>query len=360
MKGIDEAKPRRVRTAAARGQKALKELMTISECDANVRLPVFAVSGLLNADMYEYVGEGCRKIIEDLSEEQKKLLTDFDAEPRSMALSGIGGDGLDIRDSKGCVKLLYMGKPDKKEKQLLFMLLCLASNRPELHVVRNVRGPASLVPETSANKVRLSMDSCAVLANFLYGRGGPKSTEMFLSELRKLSRLEFKIKFKTSKDRGLCIETIPFSVATVTGVLDGGKARTLPGIIITLSDLFFYKSHHKYALFNIENMFDGLMGKDGGLVANLISAFATILPTAAMRLKNGKEYKALVPLSQISTIFDTGVKQSRSRAKRCIKGTFGKVSPELLYGRLSILTDDVECAWIPTANNLDNVPQDTA
>ena len=338
----------------------MNELRQISECDANVRLPVFALAGLLNADMYEYVGEGCRRVIENLSEEQKKLLTDYDSSPPTAPLSGIGGGYFDIRDSKGRVQLLYIGKPDKKEKQLLFMLLCLASNRPELHEVKNVRGPAALIPETSANKVRLSMDSCAVLANFLYGRGGRKSTEMFLSELRKMSRLEFNIRINTGKDSALNVETIPFSVATVTGVSDGGKTRTLPGIIITLSDLFFYKNHHRYALFNIENMFDGLMGENGGLVANLISGFATMLPAAAMRLRNGKEYKALVPINRISAIFDTGVKQSRSRVKRCIKSTFGIVSPELLNGKLSILTEDVECAWIPTANNLDNAPQDTA
>lgn len=353
MVQADGTETKRCATAARRRRKAMDVFKQIRGEDLNVRLPVNALAGLLDADTYEYVGEGCRKVIDDLSAEQKDSLTDYNTSPPTAPLSGIGGGDLDICDERGRVMLLYKGKPGKKEKQILFMLLCLASDKPqsEIHQMLPVRGPNSIVPETPTNGVRLTIESCTVLANLLYGAGDLKSAERFISDLKKLARMEFKIHIPLSETKGYSLETIPFSVAIVSEKSPVGENPLVREVIITLSDIFFYKNHHKYALFNIEDVLDGLRGRFGVAFAAAMSSFVTLLPAVSMRLREGKAYEASIQIDKIFPEYSIADRRARYKARKSLVRTSNSVGNVLACKKTSVSTKFMTCKWTPDEKN---------
>lgn len=313
----------------------------------DVRLPVCALTALMNADVFEYVGEACRVNPEKLTDDEKGRLIDFDNACESAGTGEIGTFDERILDARGRVQLLPVGKPSKKDKQILFALLCIAPQKTsqyEEHGVREIRGPGRAIRPTDENRVFLSGHSCAALANFLYGRGPQKSFKLFIDDLMKLSHREFHIRFRVNRQE-LEYSLIPFSIVTGGVSLDDGKIRIPAGIEIVFSDIFFYENRYKYGVFNIRDMFRGLMGKNGIVFASLVSYLARFLPAATMQMKKGKSYSVSVPIERILPGYSTCLKQNKLRTRKDIVSVSKNVSQALSGQRLDVMYDKVFFEW---------------
>lgn len=324
----------------------------------DARLPVCALTALMNADVFEYVGEECRVKPKELSREEQDRLIKFDSAYESGESGGIGRLDDSVLDAQGRVQLLPVGKPSKKDKQILFTLLCIAPQKEtqekknEVRDVREVRGPYCSIQATDENRVFLSGRACAALANFLYGRGAQKSYKLFIDDLKKLSHREFHIQFRVGRQTlKYCL--IPFSIATAEIVSDEDRVRIPAGVEITFSDIFFYESRLKYGIFNIGDMFRGLMSKEGIVFANLVSYLARFLPAATMQMKKGKSYNVSVPIEKILPGYDASLKQNKLRTRNSIKTVGGNVSHVLLGHELKVASDKVFFWWAPSVKEQD-------
>lgn len=332
-----------------RKRKAIDRL--INECggDPNIRIPVCAFTSLFSARVFEYVGGRSRDKPVNPSGGPDGKEGEPNDKSSEMSCVGIGKFDDDAYDKSPRFRLVYIGSPSKKDMQILFMLLCLASRKPEMRALSNqcVRGPEASVPGTGENQVCLPAELFVELAVFLYGRGARESTGLFIEDLITLSHREFSIRVPIDKRYSMEYNSIPFSVLVKNKVesKSGGEEVTLDSITITLSDIFFYEKHSKYCAFDVEAVFNGLMGKGGDLFARIVSYASRYMPTVVMQGKNGRGYKTSVPIEAISPGYNTSAKQNKLRTRKAILSKSGLVRPLLMSVSITLVGNAVKMVW---------------
>lgn len=333
-------------------QKAIDKLIQGSGGKPEAMVPVCAMTSLFNARVSKYVEEKSR---------------DEPVEPPSSGgqdgnADGQGGGGEDSRcadfewvgddaykEAPG-FQTVCVGGLSKKDTQILFTLMCLMSKKPEaeLNKIQTTRGVGAVIPRTETNQVQMSAETCAALAKFLYGRGARESIDLFIRDLRRMSRSEFSMIVPIGGWHAIEYNTIPLSVMVINDVHFGvgGEKKTFAGITVTLSDIFFYKSRHKYGVFNIEAMFRGLKGNGSDAFARMVSYASRFLPTVAMQRKKGKGYKTSVPIEEICPGYEAKGRREKYKVRKGLIDAKGDAGAVLSCGSVDVLLHTVKMAWV--------------
>lgn len=323
-------------------QRAVKKLIDVCGGEPEARIPVYALTSLFSARVFGYVeGKSRDKPVGPPSSGGQDGKAD-ESKDR-------GKFGSNVHNRGPKYQTVCVGDLSKKDMQILFALMCLTSKKPEaeLNWVQPTQGAGAVIPKTETNQVCMPAKMCAMLASALYGRGARESTDLFIRDLRKMSCREFSVLIPVNRWHAIEYNTIPLSIAIINDVHlgDGGGGKTFAGIAITLSDIFFYKSRHKYGVFNIEAMFKGLKGKNSDLFAMLVSYASRFLPTVAMQRKKGKGYRVSVPIEKICPGYNTSAKQNKQRTRKNLLKVGAGASPLLLSVSVTLADDSIKCEW---------------
>lgn len=332
-------------------QRAVKRLIEACGGEPDARVPVYALTSLFSARVFGYVeGKSRDKPVEPPSSGGQDGKTDESRDRgESPCCMGVGKFGSNAYGGGPKYQMECVGGLSKKDMQILFVLMCLTSKKPEaeLNWIQPTQGVGAVIPRTETNQVYMPAKMCAKLAMALYGRGARESTDLFIKDLRKMSCREFSVLIPVNRWHAIEHNTIPISVVITNNVHlgVGGEEKTFAGITVTLSDIFFYKSRHKYGVFNIEAMFKGLKGKNSDLFATLVSYASRFLPTVAMQRKKGKGYRVSVPIETICPGYNASAKQNKLRVRKSIRSTGKDVSPLLMRVSVMITGDIVKLGW---------------
>lgn len=333
-------------------QKAIGKF--IQECggEPDVKVPVCALTSLFSARVFGYVEteSGDKPVEPPGSGGQDGKPDESKDRGNDLCCMGIVEDWDDEDDEGPGYQTVYVGGLGKKDMQILFTLMCLMPKNPEAELdwVKSAHGVGVVIPKTETNQVYMSAKTCADVARFLYGRGARESTDLFIRDLRKMSRTEFSMFIPDSRWHSTEYNTIPLSVMITNNVCFDGvhEKRTLIGITITLSDIFFYRSHSRYGVFNVEAMFNGMKGKNGDLFARMVSYASRFLPTVIMQRKKGKGYKTSFPIEKVCPGYNTSAKQNKLRTRKDLLRVGAGASPLLLSVSITVVDGKIKLCWV--------------
>lgn len=314
----------------------------------SIRLPTNALAAIASAEKFEYIGEFCRRKMKDLPPELQERVIDFQESHKAEIESPIISATRILLDPKGRVKLLPLGKPTKRDKQILFVLFCLAAKElsPETGEIKEVRGAEVKIVPTTHNQVWLSWDALSEIAMLVYGDKYFESVSAFINDLDILSHQEFLLDTPAIGGGRVHYRSILFSVAIGDLInVPGGKMKS-EGVMITFGDLFFYENHSRYSMFDVKNMLNGLSGKNGDIFGNIVFSFARFLPAVVAQRKNGRDYKVSVPIKEIVPDYGMKARQNKYRIRKNIALISDKASKELQDGRLWVLGDEIKSEWV--------------
>lgn len=322
----------------------------------SIRLPTNALAAIASAEKFEYIGEVCRRKMEDLPPDLQASVVDFQEEHKDEIESPIISSSRILLDPKGRVKLLPLGKPTKRDKQILFVLFCLASKEiaAETSVIKEVRGAGVSIYPTNHNQVELSWDSLTEMAMVIYGYKTFDNVMRLVDDLEVLAHQEFLLDTPAVGGGRAHYRTILFSTSTCYSNEATDENKQIECVTVTLGDLFFYENHSRYSMFDVENMIRGLSGKNGDIFGNIVFSFSRFLPAATMQMNSGRSFKAVVPIKEIAPGYGTQSKQRnqiRYRIRKEITEVCEDASKELRDGSLLVVGDEIRGEWEKKQDN---------